>query len=419
MTQLFALWGALLLALLPHAAAQCSGVTGKSNQKMGSGYTSSILATGLGTPRGIAMDTEGNLLVAEQQGGRVRRLSLTDEGSNVCVSANKVLINEGTTNHAVAVSADGKTIFVSNLQKVTAYPYDVAAGTVGTGKTIITNMQNNGPHPTRAILTSKFSPDTLLVTIGSNANVDTATADKAAGRCMIKMFSIKEIMNTPVNFATGGEILGWGLRNLVGMGEHPISGGIWSVENSMDDIRLGGKDVHNENPAEKANYHGALNDTSNKLKGANFGYPSCVAAWDTGLLGVSSLSVGSLFNPDSTPKSSDCASRQQARLHFPSHTAPLDIKWTADGLTAYISFHGSWDRSPADGFRVMKVQFGPDGQPIPAANSKNAATIVMENQNTGSCPRGCFRPVGLAFDKKNRLFVSSDSTGEIHVIYGA
>ncbi len=62
------------------------------------------------------------------------------------------------TNHGIALSADGKTLFVSNLQKVTAYPYDAAAGTVGTGKTIISGMQNNGPHPTRALMASKFSP---------------------------------------------------------------------------------------------------------------------------------------------------------------------------------------------------------------------------------------------------------------------
>jgi glucose/arabinose dehydrogenase len=268
-------------------------------------------------------------------------------------------------------------------------------------------------------MTSKFSPDTLLVAIGSAANIDTATTAQSAGRSMIKQFSIKQIMATPTTYTGGGEVLGWGLRNIVGMGEHPISGAVYSVENSMDDIKLNGKDVHNENPAEKANYHGMLNDTSNKLKGANYGYPSCVAAWDSNVLGVSSLTPGTLFSPDGVPKASDCASRQQARIHFPSHTAPLDIKWTPDGLTAYISFHGSWDRTPADGFRVMKVAFGADGQPTQPMNSKTAAVTIMENTNTGSCPSGCFRPVGLDFDKKKRLYVSSDSTGQIIVINGA
>ncbi len=44
--------------------------------KMAAGYKANLLATGLRTPRGIAMDTMGNLLVVEQQGGGVRRLVL-------------------------------------------------------------------------------------------------------------------------------------------------------------------------------------------------------------------------------------------------------------------------------------------------------------------------------------------------------
>ena len=92
--RLLAAWGVLgLFSNL--ATAQCPGVTKQSNQKMASGYTSSVLATGLKTPRGIAMDTEGALLVAEQQGGAVRRLTLKEVGTNVCVDTNTVLIPAG------------------------------------------------------------------------------------------------------------------------------------------------------------------------------------------------------------------------------------------------------------------------------------------------------------------------------------
>jgi len=100
--------------------------------------------------------------------------------------------------------------------------------------------------------------------------------------------------------------------------------------------------VHNENPAEKLNYHGNLNATTNPLKGANFGYPSCVPAWDPNNLGQSGLKVGSLFKPDGVPNASDCASRQPGTLHFHAHTAPLDVKFNANGTSAYIAFHGSW-----------------------------------------------------------------------------
>lgn len=90
--RLLAAW-AVLFSL---AAAQCAGVTKtQTGQKMASGYTSSVLITGLRTPRGIAMDTQGALLVAEQNGGAVRRLTLKESGNTVCVDTNTVLIPAG------------------------------------------------------------------------------------------------------------------------------------------------------------------------------------------------------------------------------------------------------------------------------------------------------------------------------------
>ena len=37
----------------------------------------------------------------------------------------------------------------------------------------------------------------------------------------------------------------------------------------------------------------------------------------------------------------------------------------------------------------------------------------VESGGPNSCPEGCTRPVGLAFDSWGRLYVSSDSSGEI------
>lgn len=50
------------------------------------------------------------------------------------------------------------------------------------------------------------------------------------------------------------------------------------------------------------------------------------------------------------------------------------------------------------------------------SNSRTAAIDIMSNQDYSQCPDNCFRPVGLAFDSRGRLFVSSDNTGEIYVI---
>ena len=77
-------------------AGECAGVTSRNIPKMGAGYKTSVLATGLRTPRGIAFDTAGNLLVAEQQGGGIRRLTLKDDGDTVCVDTSKALISDGS-----------------------------------------------------------------------------------------------------------------------------------------------------------------------------------------------------------------------------------------------------------------------------------------------------------------------------------
>ncbi len=40
----------------------------------------------------------------------------------------------------------------------------------------------------------------------------------------------------------------------------------------------------------------------------------------------------------------------------------------------------------------------------------------MTNPDMSKCPDKCFRPVGLAWDSAGRLWMSSDTTGEIYVL---
>ncbi|KAL2194962.1 soluble quino protein glucose/sorbosone dehydrogenase [Corynascus similis CBS 632.67] len=415
---------ALVSTLTDHVSAQssCPGTGDERFQlKLGDGYRYSKLATGLRSPRHMAVDTEGNLLVAEAGGGTVRRFVLEDQNDIVCAQSSTQIISEQATNHGIVLSADGKTLFTSNLATVKAYDYNAATGQVGQGKDIVTGMSVTGGHPTRTVTTSKWNPDIILVARGSLGNIDAPTTDQAVARSIIKSFSISEGLQTPLDYARDGEVLAWGLRNIVGVTEDPVFGGIWSVENQMDQVHINGRDIHNDNPAERLSYHGVLNDTENRYKGLNYGYPSCVPAWDPENVGIDGLLVGSLFKPDGVPEIPDgeCANRMTGRLHFPAHTAPLDIKFNSNGTAAYIAFHGSWNRNPADGYRVMRVDFGPDGQPVQPVTSKTAQVPVFENSQLANCPMSCFRPAGLAFDQKGRLFVSSDTSGDIYVIYGA
>ncbi|KAG4414324.1 hypothetical protein IFR04_012531 [Cadophora malorum] len=401
----------------------CATINPTARPNMASGYTALVVMRGLRTPREIIFDQVGQLLVVEQGGGGVRLIKLTDNGgTDVCVASSKTLINDATLNHGIELTADGKTLFVSSAGSVFAYPYDAAAGTVGTRKAVITNMGISfAYHTTRTLRIAKSKPDVLLVARGSSGNIDSPTTGQDSGRSQTRMFNIASILATPVDYSKAGDVLGWGLRNSVGLGEDPSTGGIWSVENSADDIRKGGKDVHTNNPAEELNYHGLLNDTTGPQWNANYGYPSCFAVWEPSTFGGSGTKVGTQLSIDGSVGASsdaDCAKKYPPRLVFPAHTAPLDIKFKKDGSAAYIAFHGSWNRQPPDGYRLSRIAFK-DGQPVEPSTSTTAAVNIMQNGNLGSCPNSCFRPTGLAWDSKDRLFMTSDTTGEIFIIGGA
>lgn len=54
--------------------------------------------------------------------------------------------------------------------------------------------------------------------------------------------------------------------------------------------------------------------------------------------------------------------------------------------------------------------------PDSPSDSRDAARDVLTTPDLGNCPDECFRPVGLAWDSEGRLWVSSDTTGELFVL---
>ena len=95
--------------------------------------------------------------------------------------------------------------------------------------------------------------------------------------------------------------------------------------------------------------------------------------------------------------------------------APLDIKFNNSASEAWITFHGSWDRSNPVGYKLSVLPFR-NGEPVAAPDNDTAVTDIFWNADNSECPQNCFRPVGIAFDSQGRLFVSSDATGEIYVV---
>ncbi|CZR58524.1 related to L-sorbosone dehydrogenase [Phialocephala subalpina] len=373
----------------------CSVITPAATPVFASGYSGRVVVNRLKSPRG----------------GGIRRITFTDNGgTDVCIKSSAQIIKDNTLltlklNHGIELSPDGRTLYVSSLTNLYSYPYDPDTGTVGANKTLTV-------------------PDTLLMQRGSDGNIDPGASDVKSGRSQVRIFSMSKLnaSTAPNDYSTSGTLLGYGLRNSVGWAEHPISGGICSVENNADDIIRSGIDIHTNNPGEEMNYHGILNDTKSPQRGADYGYPTCFAAWDTSVLPTNTnLRIGSQFvlnDLNTTNTDSTCSGKANPRLTFPAHTAPLDMKFKKDGSAAYVSFHGSWDRAPPDGFRVSRIAFGKDGMPIEGSESKNSTVDVMWNTDNTKCPNGCFRPTAFAFDSKERLFMSSDQSNEIWIIGG-
>lgn len=98
----------LAAILLPQVAAQCQDPQPRNgNPQMASGYQSKVLTNGLRVPRHLALDSEGNLLVAEQGGGGIRRIVLEDNGGlNVCVASSDPLIPNGQVSSLACSTAE-------------------------------------------------------------------------------------------------------------------------------------------------------------------------------------------------------------------------------------------------------------------------------------------------------------------------
>jgi glucose/arabinose dehydrogenase len=325
-------------------------------------------------------------------------------------------------NHGIAFDSQHHMLYASNTNETYGWRYDSAAVSVSNQQTLVSNMSGTD-HSTRTLLLAQRAPGVLVVSFGSLSNLDLSATNVDSGTASVKAFNLTDF-NSTYTYQTDGVLLGWGLRNEVGLAEHPITGGIWGVENSADQVTRYNVDVHATNPGEELNFLGYLNGTSSGNEGTNFGYPWCLSAWDPAALPQNqNIQVGTQFAIDSTSALGNqnrtdffCANQTQSRLVFDSHMAPLDIKFNDTGRQAWITFHGSWNSPDPVGYKLSLVNFTSAGEPVDQRTSKTAAIDIFGNANDSVCPGDCFRPVAMAVDSQGRIFLSSDSTGEIYLV---
>ncbi|CAO2656883.1 Nn.00g056860.m01.CDS01 [Neocucurbitaria sp. VM-36] len=404
--------------------ASCSGAGSPAFQgSLAAGWKATKIAGGLTSPRSIQFDTAGNMLVVQSGKG----ISYHQMGADGCITSTKMLISQNNLNHGIALSVDGKTLYASSMTQAYSWPYDAAAGTLGTRTTVVTGMVNGGSHLTRTLAIAPHAPNLLVVSHGSNANIDTATSDPKTGRAIIKVFDMTAVPSGGYNYASAGYTAGYGQRNEVGMC-FDKNNMLWGVENSGDDFKRNGKDVHNNNPGEKIHYMGDVSKPNNNW----YGYPTCFTVWQPSDFTDKQFKVGDWFvqAPSGTNTDDMCVQKATApKLTLFPHSAPIDCKFDSTSSTMYITYHGSWNRSPVTGFKLVAVDFklGTDGQytPVEPLTSTTAAKDIFYNPRVESCQgngpsfsSGCFRPAGLAWDSQGRLFMTSDTStnGELWIL---
>lgn len=264
-----------------------------------------------------------------------------------------------------------------------SYDYDsTTARTIGTNYTTWVEGMSGSDHTTLTLLLSRKAPGTILISRGSTENMDWGATDKATGISNIRSFSVAPPFQKTKQY-TECILIGMGLRNSIGMDEHPILGGIWSNENAADDIRRDKIDTHENVPGEEINFHGYLNGTASPFTGTNYGYPYCASMWGlesmfkdaskktvafprkdklqvgkqffvgdvqgmlpTGQLPTKGFDTSAFMVMKKTGESDatcqDSKKFTPPRLTLPPHWAPIDMNFNSQGTVAYMTSHGSW-----------------------------------------------------------------------------
>ena len=223
-------------------------------------------------------------------------------------------------------------------------------------------------HWTKNVIASKDGSK-LYVTVGSNSNVAENGLDKEEGRAAI----------WEVDRATGNHrIFASGLRNPNGLSWEPQSGALWTAVNERDEI---GSDL-------VPDYITSVKD------GAFYGWPFSY--------------YGQHVDVRVEPQNPGLVAKAIAPDYAVGpHTASLGLTF-AEGSRlpapftqgAFVGQHGSWNRKPHSGYKVIFVPFDagkPSGQPV------DVLTGFLNDQE-----KAMGRPVGVVIDQQGALLVADD-----------
>ncbi|CAL8072892.1 unnamed protein product [Orchesella dallaii] len=379
-------------------------VNGQANFNTTENYRASSYAS-VSSARGLFMDETGDLLVSSTSSRITSVYEVNGEVQTSILLQNTDL----RLNHGIACYSG----YLYASSSVTTYRWPFTPGQrteiTETAEVVIKNMPPAG-HATRTLIFDDAG--ILYISVGSGTNVD-----QDSSRARIRRFNISSIPNGGIEFDSG-EVFADGLRNEVGLA-FDGEGILWGVQNGADELHrddLGG-DIHNTNPADEMTKF-------DQPLGTFYGYPYC---WTVDQL--ANHEHGEQFAwPDfltdgihSDAWCKNVSNNRPPTLPLPAHYAALGITFydgsvcnsSAGALPcsmtgdAFVAFHGSWNREPAEGYRVSRIPIDPQTR-LPTGEILD----VMYEPDPAGCGR-CLQPVNLVFNKQGHLLVSADSSSEI------
>lgn len=363
--------------------------------KAAEGMTVAAFATGLDHPRTVYVLPNGDVLVAESNAppneaasfsikGWVQGLVMKRAGAKT-PSANRITLLRDADGDGVAETKTaflenlaspfgmvlvGDEFFVANADAVVKFPYKTGDTKITATATKVADLPG-GPrnHHWTKDLTASADGTKLYATVGSNSNVAENGLDEEKDRAAV--LEIDRATGTKRLFASG-------LRNPNGPAWQPQSGALWVVVNERDEI---GSDL-------VPDYMTSVQD------GGFYGWPYSYYGQN----------VDARVEP---PRPDLVAKAIKPDYALGAHTASLGLDFNTGEMFpatmkngAFIGQHGSWNRNPQSGYKVIFVPFA-DGKP-----SGKPQDILTGFLNDKGEAQG--RPVGVRFDKKGALLVADD-----------
>ena len=268
------------------------------------------------------------------------------------------------------VALVGTDLYVANTDAIVRYPYARGETTITASGVKLVDLPGGriNHHWTKNVIAS---PDgaKLYATIGSNSNAAENGIPHENGRAAI--WEIDRATGRHRVFATG-------MRNPVGLTWQPDTKTLWASVNERDEL---GADL-------VPDYMTAVRD------GGFYGWPYTY--------------YGKHVDNRVTPQRLDLVDQAIIPDYaLGSHTSSLGLTWSGASAMPerfrtgmFIGQHGSWNRKPFSGYRVLFVPFK-DGRP-----SGSPIDVLTNFVTPGGDAMG--RPVGVAISRDGALLVADD-----------